>query len=196
MKYLIFDTETGGVNEKLDALLSVAAIVLDERLNITSSFYSLIRNDRRLNMHPKALEVNGLNKEKVAQGLPMDYFTIIWAMLLQDVELVIAHNIAFDAKFIKANFMDIPEKTLDTMHVAWDVWPGEKVKLELCYKRMGKTALNAHNALYDCMMTHELLRWFVEQGHLPLPLPGYPIVPDYYERKAFGYQQMEKKGLI
>ena len=82
------------------------------------------------------------------------------------------------------------------MHISWDVWAFQKAKLEIVYERIGKKVENAHDALYDCVMVLDMLRWFVDNKHIELPLPSYPLVTNYFEHKAFGYKKMAEKGLL
>jgi len=196
MRYLIFDTETGGINPDEDALISVGAILLDKNLQTITTFYTLLQNNYNKKISEIALEVNGIKEEMFEDALSIKEFQAIWNYyLLPKADIVIGHNIAFDIKFM-LNHAAMIENTLDTMHLCWDVWPGEKAKLGMVYERIGKTAENAHNALYDCEMVADLLRWMVENNHITLPLPSYPVVNNYFEHKAFGYKKMKEKGLL
>lgn len=197
MKYLVLDTETGGLNPQTDALMSVGAILLDENLKEVSVNYALFQNILDRDVGERAKEVNGLDESRLATGLyPVD-FVSTWKMFTDYADILIGHNVAFDVGFMNANGFDVNfDKFLDTMHLSWDVWAGEKASLTKCYKRTGGNPREAHNALYDCQMVVKLLRWFVSMGHLGLPLPCYPIIEDFYEKKAFGYIRMKEMGLI
>ena len=196
MRYLIVDTETAGLNPQTDALISVGAILLDKNLQTITTFYTLLKNDYNKNISEKALEVNGLTEEMFEDALSIKEFQQIWNYyLLPKANILIGHNISFDIKFMKRHAAVIDD-TLDTMHLCWDLWPGQKAKLGMVYERIGKEVGNAHNALYDCEMVADLLRWMVENEHLSLPLPSYPVVDNYFQHKAFGYKNMKKKGLL
>ena len=196
-KYLVFDTETGGVNAETDALITIGAILLDEDLQTITTAYSLLKNEAGKIISDKALEVNGLSPEMFANAVSPKDFKVLWDwFLVPQADVIIGHNVAFDLTFMEANGFATKEATLDTMHLSWDVWPGQKAKLGLVYNRIGLEVTNAHNALFDCEMVVNLLRWMVEHKHLSLPLPSYPIVNDYFQYKAFGYKMLKEKGLL
>lgn len=197
MKYLIFDTETGGFSPEKNALISIGAILLDEELQVINSSYTLLRNESEREASEGAEKVHGITEEMFKNAVLPKHFQILWNwFLIPQADTIIGHNIAFDIGFMEANgFHTIPQ-TLDTMHVAWDIWEGQKAKLGMVYERIGKEVGDAHNALYDCQMVVDILRWAVENEHLELPLPSYPVVTDYYEHKAFGYKQLKDKGLL
>lgn len=197
MRYLVVDTETGGLDSQKNALMSLGAILLDDELNELSYHYMLFQNELKREVSIRAKEVNGLNEERLEKALPPSAFVPVWNILHDSADVLIGHNVAFDIGFMLENgFKCDPSRTLDTMHLSWDTWAGEKASLSKCYKRIGGNPRSAHNALYDCQMVVRLLRWFVESGNLHLPLPYYPAVPDYYERGAFGYIKMKEMDLI
>jgi len=206
MRYLIFDTETGGFSEEENPLMSLAMIVVNEKLEEISRFYSLVKNEDNKTIDEQALLINKIPVENLEYGLSIPFLWNIWDYMNEDIGVYIAHNVAFDVKFLKGNNFYFPEniQTLDTMHLAWDFWGSfdkekeEKIsaKLEDIYPRIGQTPQNSHNSLYDCEMVLDVLRWFVEKNHVKLPLPSFPVVTNYWENKAFGYRQIFKKGLL
>jgi len=199
MRYLVFDTETGGLNPLSNPLMSVGAILLDGELNEISQHYALFQNLWGRSVTQRAKEVNGIDETRLKSALLPAEFYPTWDSLTNQADVLIAHNVAFDIGFMQSNgFACDADKTLDTMHIAWDVWPRpQKAGLSACYKRvLGVEPSNAHNALADAKMVTVLLEWFVENGHLSLPLPHYPVVPNFYEERAFGYVKMKEMGLI
>lgn len=197
MKYLVFDTETGGFSSESNALISVGAILLDDKLQEIGSYYTLLKNESEKEASEGAEKVHGITKEMFENAVSPTHFKVLWNwFLIPQTDVLIAHNILFDKGFMEANDFHTIPKTLDTMHVAWDIWQGQKAKLGMVYERIGKEVEDAHNALYDCQMTAEFLRWAVENEHLELPLPSYPVIENYYEHKAFGYKKAKEKGLF
>jgi len=197
MKYLVFDTETGGLNSENDALISIGAILLDDDLQVVNTVYTLLKNEENKNIGEIALEVNGLSESLFKNAISPKHFQILWNWyLIPQADIIIGHNIAFDIGFMEANGFHTITKTLDTMHLSWDVWRKEKAKLGLVYERIGKEVENAHNALYDCEMVVDVLKWMVTNEFLSLPLPSYPLIKDYHANKAFGYKEMKAKGLL
>jgi DNA polymerase III epsilon subunit-like protein len=206
VKYLIFDTETGGFSPKEDALMSLAIIVVNEKLEEISRFYSLVKNTDNKTIGEKALEINKIPVENLESGLSIPQLREVWRYMSEGVDRFIAHNIAFDIGFLRENGFEIPKdiKTLDTMHVAWDFWGSWdeetqshiSARLEVVYTRIGKIVQNAHNSLYDCEMILDVLEWLTENKHIKSPLASFPIIENYRDHKAFGYKQMKNKGLL
>ena len=199
MKYMIFDTETGGFDAEKDALMSIAGIVLDEELseNTLTRFYTLVQNNDNKEISEKALEVNKIPVAHLELGMSLEFLRDFWNEMVETVDVVIGHNVAFDIRFAEANGLVVPEETLDTMHLAWDTWSvAQSASLPECYMRIGREVKNAHNSLYDCFMTMKLLQWYVDAGFITLPLQTYPVVHNYYEKGAKGYVAMKEKGLL
>lgn len=197
MKYLIFDTETGGTDVENSALMSFGAIVLDENLKELESYYTLVQNTYGKKVEKEAVAIHGITEEMTKrQGIPIQDLQLKWENLTKDIHGIIGHNVAFDIKIMKANFMPYTEKALDTMHVSWDYWAYQSAKLEDCYLRSNGIKLQAHNAMEDCKMVYHLIQWFVKNANMRLPLTMFPIVYDYYDRKTFGYKAMAGAGLV
>lgn len=199
MRYLVVDTETGGFDPENDALMSMGAILLDEDLNTLATTYVLFRNFFKRKIGVRAKEVNGLDEELLETAVTPIEFRPIWNAMSSQADILIGHNIAFDIGFLKNNGLICDdERTLDTMHLACDVWMNSPISKSLssCYKRIGLNPENAHHALHDCEMVADLLRWFVENGYVEKPLPKYPAVNGFYERGVFGYVALKEKGLI
>jgi DNA polymerase III alpha subunit (gram-positive type) len=196
VKYLIFDTETGGFSPEEDALLSVGAILLDDNLEEINRFYTVLKNDSDKKISEYARDVNKITDELIDAGMPVEEFKEKWNNLIEDVDILIAHNTKFDINFLKGNGIKVIDRVFDTMHMAWDIWPGQKAKLGMIFERIGLEVENAHNAMYDCEMTADFLRWAVKEKKLRLPITSFPLVENYFEKSCFGYKKMIRKGLI
>jgi DNA polymerase III alpha subunit (gram-positive type) len=197
--YTFFDLETGGLSENKDAIVSAAFVSTDEELNIISSHYSLYQDPAK-RVKEDALQVNKLTAEMISVAPDIVSLDTTASSFLNYADVVIAHNIAFDLRFLFANCPHLSSsvklKTLDTMHLSWDIMPYSKAKLGVVCQRVGIDASGAHNAYDDVIMVIKLLKWMIENKHVSTPLPVYPVVTNYYQKKAFGYNQMRLKGLI
>jgi DNA polymerase III subunit epsilon len=159
-RYSVCDTETGGLDAKINALCSVAVITLDENLNEIGKYYTLVKDDPSKTIEDQALAINGLNREEIARdGKPVDQVMVQLKELFQDTTLVF-HNAAFDAAFLNARGMNIKE-SIDSMNLSWQVWPWpNKAKLAIVCERLGFSADGAHNSLVDALLTAKLLKEF------------------------------------
>ena len=110
---VVVDVETGGFNELTDALLQIAAVILD--INEQGEFYCAETISCHVNpfegarLDPKSMEVNGIDVDhpfRLAvdekQALPKIFKPIREALKLQNCSkaILVGHNAHFDLKFI------------------------------------------------------------------------------------------------
>ncbi len=99
---IAIDTETGGTNERTDALLSISACHYDEPEN---SFTVFIKPDPSLKIHPEATAVNGYTPalwEKRGAVPLREALSRFKAWLPYSGNAPLAHNAEFDKKFLNA----------------------------------------------------------------------------------------------
>lgn len=170
MKTVVFDLETGGLDAKTNAIVSGAAIVLNQELQEIVKFYAVVNEPEKL-VTPEALQVNGLTLDEIREGLPIEEFTEIVKTLSKDA-IMVCHNAAFDLGFMNARGLGFTH-AIDTMFLSWAKWPGQKAKLSMVCERVGIPVVNAHNSLADVEMTVNLLRYFAAgsgDGLSPSPI--------------------------
>lgn len=97
MRLAFFDTETGGLNDTENALLSIGAVCGE------SQFEGYIQPDPRLKIDDEAAKVNGwpyafADKEKYSEKEIMEAF-LGW-LATNGVTHYVAHNVAFDHGFV------------------------------------------------------------------------------------------------
>ena len=104
MKKIIFDVETTGLNACENQIAQLSYIIIDEEFNIekAKNFYFTVDY-----MEPRASSVNGLT-EKILEKLSnnkkfKDFAEEIYTDFL-DVEVLIAHNLDFDLRFLIKEF--------------------------------------------------------------------------------------------
>lgn len=176
-KYLVIDTETGGMTPD-HAILTIAAVSLDENLSITNRKYNYILDHLDKLVEQDALNVNGLTLEAVkASGVPIETFITYIQDEIDDGAIIVCHNAAFDMKMLNARGLDVQE-AVDTMLLSWHVWPRQKAKLGIVLERIGYTPEGLHNALGDVYSTIILLKYFKENPDQLFPLQGIdPLKP-------------------
>lgn len=164
-KYSVLDFETGGLNPKDDALVSVGIVVLDENFNQVDEYYTIIFEPNKI-INAEALQVNGITHDEIKNGKPI-------LDVLADIRRITAgtifvnHNSAFDIAWLNERGFNISE-SVDTMDLAWARWPGQKAKLGIVCERLGIPVENAHNSLADAKMTAKILVKFSEMPVLKI----------------------------
>lgn len=197
---LLMDCECGGVDSSIHALTSLAAIRIDGSFHILERFYAIFCEQDKIitpeataitHLEPAFLEKWGLKGVGATNAIEA-----FQAMVLRS-DAVCGHNVAFDIGFMeKRNVVFDKDNTLDTMHLAWDVWSGQKAKLGMCLERIGENAEGAHDSFEDVMMVYKLLRWMVKNKAIATPIRFYPLLENWNDLRVYGYKAMKEKGLI
>jgi len=155
-KYAVLDFETGGLDEKVCGLASVGVIRLDENLQEVDRDYFLMYEEDKV-YDQGALDVNQLTLAQLqSDGVRPDVF-IPRLHELVDGLILVNHNSAFDAKWMRRIGFDINE-SIDTMVLSLVLYPYQKAKQTIAAQREGIVVTNAHNALADVEVCAELLR--------------------------------------
>ncbi len=176
---VVVDVETGGFNEKTDALLEIGALSLSidkqGKMAINESFSRHITPFEGANMDPASLEVNGIDPfhpfriaaAKKEDEAVRDLFKFIHQGMKTSHckrAIMIGHNTTLDHKFINAAAVRNkikrnpfhPFSTFDTVSLAGLAY-GQTV-LSRAVQAAGIAWDNneAHSALYDATKTAEL----------------------------------------
>lgn len=182
---VVVDVETGGFNESTDALLQIAAVILDMdesgQLYCSETVSCHINPFEGANLDPKSMEVNGIDvnhpfrfavDEK--EALPMIFKPVRHAIKQQQCSkaILVGHNAHFDLKFINAAAERVgikrnpfhPFSTFDTVSLAGLAY-GQTV-LARAAKSAGLewNTTEAHSAIYDAEMTAALFCRIVNQS--------------------------------
>ncbi len=174
---VVVDVETGGFNEQTDALLQIAAVLIemDEngQLSCGETHSCHVNPFEGANLDPKSLEINGIDPDhplRMAidekQALPKIFKPIRESMKTYGCKraILVGHNANFDLKFINAAAERSgikrnpfhPFSTFDTVSLAGLAY-GQTV-LSRSVKAAGFEWDNreAHSAIYDAEKTAEL----------------------------------------
>jgi DNA polymerase III subunit epsilon len=159
MREIIFDTETTGLENKVDRVIEIGGIELLNHFPTGRTFHVYINpGDRKV--HPDALAVHGItdaflkDKPSFAEILPQlqEFFEgAKW----------VAHNATFDMGFINAEFDRLglppvaPELVIDTLSLARRKHPMGPNSLDALCRRYGID--NSHRTKHGALLDSELL---------------------------------------
>jgi len=159
MREIIFDTETTGLDNKLDRVIEIGGIELDNHFPTGRSFHVYINpGDRKV--HPDALAVHGISDESLKDK--PDFAGIVDELLafFGDARWV-AHNATFDMGFMNAEFarLGLPAITndlvTDTLALARRKHPMGPNSLDALCRRYGVD--NSHRTKHGALLDSELL---------------------------------------
>jgi len=186
---VVVDVETGGFNEATDALLQIAAVLID--IDEQGQFYCCetvschVTPFAGANLDPKSMEVNGIDvhhpfrlavDEK--QALPKIFKPVREAIKQHDCNkaILVGHNAHFDLKFINAAAARSgikrnpfhPFSTFDTVTLAGLAYGQTVLARSIKSAGMEWDPNEAHSAIYDAEMTAMLFCKIVNEiGFVP-----------------------------
>lgn len=177
--YIVFDTETGGLNCENNPILEIALITFDNNFKEVMRYETYIKPYDDLIVEKGALAANGIKMRDVeAEGITKaeavkaltDYFKKSMGGNHPSLKpVILGHNIPFDIGFMERLFRGskTPFKTLiadvfiDTMGDAKRSWPTiESLNLARCCEEAGVKLIGAHRAMPDVIATLELFKFF------------------------------------
>jgi DNA polymerase-3 subunit epsilon len=159
MREIIFDTETTGLDNRLDRVIELGGIELDNHFPTGRTFHVYINpGDRKV--HPDALAVHGISDESLKDK--PGFAEIVDELLgfFGDARWV-AHNATFDMGFINAELarLDLPAITndlvTDTLALARRKHPMGPNSLDALCRRYGID--NSHRTKHGALLDSELL---------------------------------------
>ncbi len=174
---VVVDVETGGFNETTDALLQVAAVLLD--LDEKGNFFCAetischVNPFEGANLDPKSMEVNGIVVDhpfRLAldenQALPKIFKPVRNAVKRHGCNkaILVGHNAHFDLKFINAAAARAgikrnpfhPFSTFDTVTLAGLAYGQTVLARAVRSAGLEWSADEAHSAIYDAEITAAL----------------------------------------
>jgi len=157
---VILDTETTGMEPDTDKVIELGLVLFEYQREsgavgrVLGSYNGL--EDPGMAIPPASTAIHGITDEMVA-GRRLDEHAI--AQLMQGVALVIAHNAAFDRKFVEPRlpaFASLPW-ACSFREIAWDEAGIGSAKLEYLAYQYG-FFYEGHRAETDCRALLEVLR--------------------------------------
>jgi len=171
---VVVDVETGGFNETTDALLQIAAVLIDidERgqLYCSETVSCHVTPFEGANLDPKSMEVNGIDVDhpfrfavEEKQALPKVFKPVREAIKDHACSkaILVGHNAHFDLKFINAAAARSgikrnpfhPFSTFDTVTLAGLAYGQTVLARSIQSAGMEWDSSEAHSAVYDAEMT-------------------------------------------
>ncbi len=159
MREIIFDTETTGLDNKLDRIIEIGGIELENQFPTGRTLHLFINPDGR-KVHPDALAVHGI---KDASLVDKPIFAHVAAQIVDFFEgaRFVAHNAAFDMGFLNAEFARLglpsvePGRVVDTLSLARRRHPMGPNSLDALCRRYGID--NSHRTRHGALLDAELL---------------------------------------
>jgi len=174
---VVVDVETGGFNEQTDALLEIAAVLVDfdgtGKLVCTESVSTHVVPFEGANLDPKSMEINGIDPDNPLRAARSEREALryIFSPIRQAVQesgcnraILVGHNAYFDLKFvnkavertaIKRNPFH-PFSCLDTVSLGGLAYGQTVLARAVASAGMDWNTEDAHSAVYDTKKTAEL----------------------------------------
>lgn len=162
MREIVFDTETTGLDSRLDRVIELGGIELVNRFPTGRNFHEYINPEGR-EVHPEALAVHGISNSDLT-GKPV--FSEIAERFLEFIDgaILVAHNANFDMGFINAELARLgrdfigPDRVVDTLMLARRKHPMGPNSLDALCRRYGidNSRRDKHGALLDSELLAEV----------------------------------------
>jgi DNA polymerase III subunit epsilon len=162
MREIVFDTETTGLDPRIERVIEIGAIELENRFPTGRTFHHYINADGRP-IDPEATRIHGITEAQLI-GKPV-FGEIIDAFLAFVGDgVLVAHNAGFDQGFLNAEFNRlnrtlIPDnRYIDTLAIARRKHPMGPNSLDALCKRYGidNSRRIHHGALLDSELLAEV----------------------------------------
>lgn len=162
--YVVFDTETTGLNAREDTLIEIAAVKVRGG-EIVDTYAKLIDPGRPLS--PKITDLTGISNDMVAGQPTLEQVLPEFREFVEGTILV-AHNAEFDVGFLnqcaeRIGMEPWTEPVIDTLALARALYPGEKnYRLKTLTQKFGVELVNHHRALADSEATARVFFKMIE----------------------------------
>jgi DNA polymerase III subunit epsilon len=159
MREIIFDTETTGLDNRMDRIIEIGGIELVNHFPTGRTIHIFI-NPGDQKVHPDALAVHGITDEFLKDKKP--FADVIEEIIdfFGDAKWI-AHNATFDMGFMNSELARIgmppilPERVIDTLSLARRKHPMGPNSLDALCRRYGID--NSHRTKHGALLDSELL---------------------------------------
>ncbi|HEU5155661.1 MAG TPA: exonuclease domain-containing protein [Streptosporangiaceae bacterium] len=170
--YAVVDVETTGLDvRRHDRVIEIGVVQLDRGGRVSGEWATLVNPVRDLG----PVGIHGICAADVRQAPPFERIAGTLSGLLAG-RMVVAHNLAFDAMFLVAEYarlgVDVPVSAangLCTMRLASDYLPLAGRSLAACCRAVGVSLVGQHDALHDARAAAGLLVHFLAAVGTPAP---------------------------
>ena len=187
---VVVDVETGGFNDQTDALLQIAAVIIDMdkegKLCCSNSVSCHVKPFEGANLEPASMEVNGIDVDhpfRLAldekQALPKIFKPIREAVkeLGCSRAILVGHNAHFDLKFLNAATLRAgikrnpfhPFSIFDTVSLAGLAYGQTVLARSVKAAGLEWDPEEAHSAIYDAEKTAELFCKIINESTFVKP---------------------------
>jgi len=161
-EYVVFDTETTGLNPKRDEILSIGAVkIKDNRILASQTFEVFMKNSQSINS--KSIQIHGIrpcdveNSISAQQGI-IEFLNFIGSRVL------IGYYLEFDVKMVNRYIkpmlgITLPNKIIEVSEIYFDkkiafIPQGNiDLRFDTILKNCAIPDMGVHNAVNDAIMT-------------------------------------------
>lgn len=158
--YVVFDTETSGLDPTKDALLEIGAIKYINNVE-ADRFQTYLKTSKEI--PPNVSKINGITAETLKDAPPPRVALKNFLAFIGDLPLV-AYNADFDMRFLQINYQKrlntrVENEVIDALPLAREyLYELPNKKLETIKRHFGIN-VGSHNAIDDCIVTNHLYQF-------------------------------------
>jgi DNA polymerase-3 subunit epsilon len=159
MREIIFDTETTGLDNRVDRIIEIGGIELFNHFPTGKTIHIFI-NPGTQKVHPDALAIHGITDDFLKDKKPFAEVVEEIIEFFGDAKWI-AHNATFDMGFMNAELARLarppilPESVIDTLSMARRKHPMGPNSLDALCRRYGIG--NSHRTKHGALLDSELL---------------------------------------
>lgn len=164
--FTAFDTETTGLHSQEDRIIEIGAVKFNAD-GIVSKFNTLINPDKYIS--PQVTQINHITNEMV-KDCPFIKDIIYDFLDFIKNTYIVAHNAAFDIRFINAelnrlNLAELQNKVIDTLRFSRWVLPElKKYNQVFLAEKFNINVKNAHRACDDALVCGNLFLHLIKES--------------------------------
>jgi len=161
-EYVVFDTETTGLNPKVDEILSIGAVkIKDNKILTSQTFEVYVKNSKEISS--KSIEIHGIRPCDVQNAKSSDEAIFEFLNFIEERALV-GYYLEFDVNMINKYIqpllgIKLPNKMIEVSELYYDAEittiPQGNIDLrfDTMLKKYNIPNMGVHNAVNDAVMT-------------------------------------------